>query len=202
MFLPRGCCVVPCIRDVPPVQDLSQAEIVFSKGLSLLLEELDHAMRRWDVVCGVVDELDDMVHTGRVVRQRAAVLCSVMVARFDWAVGLMYHLPQWEHREKCTQRCLHKVLAWGVCPHINNYAIGARRSSVLVGYGVLYNKALPSSYVDALLDGAFPWALWSRNGTYAWNGNENEDVGLVLQWQRWHARLRKRQWIQATIGLD
>lgn len=74
---------------------------------------------------------------------------------------------------------------------------------MLVGYGVLYNKALPSSYVDALLaHGAFPWALWSSNGTYAWYGKKDEDVGLVLQWQRWHARLRKRQWIEATIGLD
>jgi hypothetical protein len=161
--------------------------------------------------CDTVAVLDDMVQKGLVARARAAALCNVLAAMDKWCVGLLWHVVD------CRQDCLHKVLAWGVCPHV-----GSSVHAIACIYGVLGHGLRMAAVLELLSYGACPWYAWRPRDTgqaltwpHDWPGDDDiaEDfqggskvshltvAEIRVQWRRWHARLRKRQWVMLRVTL-
>ena len=98
LWLPSGCCGVPCVRDVGRVTDLSAAEAAFESALWGLVKTSwreDSCSGYWSeneeemtFVCVTVRALDNMIQDGRVQRARAAVVCNLMAGVYNSKAGL------------------------------------------------------------------------------------------------------------------
>jgi len=205
-LLPKGTCVVPCVRDAAPIEskDMTAPETCFWDTLWALVEA--PRMLSYDSVCRVVGPLDAMVREGSVARGRAAVMCNAMSTRDDYAHSPLWSVVHPVHAFRCQERCLEKVLAWGMCPHVREHHVKLQRT-----FGPMYGYSAswaPRGYIQTLwIHGAFPCNIWHRDGVcaahmyptthpvFCAHGGPNGD-GPFVQWRRWHARLRKRQWLK------
>jgi len=206
LWLPAGICRVPCVRDERALTDLSAAEMKFQDLLCRLLQpEMTP-----DCICGIVILLNGMVQEGLVAHRRAAALCNVLGCRQVSTpqyvhVGLLWAVLYSQHLPGC--KCLAQVLAWGICPHV----VSQYRQGIV---STVMGRNLQASAVqDLLMYGALPWYRLS---------DKDEPVGsdieflqrdfpyfshhgvavaaLRLHWRRWHARLRKRQWVMLAAS--
>ena len=226
-WLPSGCCRVPCVRDTGQVTDLSAAEAAFHSAVWGLVktswkEGITPNEKSAPLsVCVTVRALDDMIQDGRVQRARAAMVCNLMAAVVDTfykndpiARGLLWYVLQYGRRQECSEGCLERVLAWGVCPHV----VSARNGGLVMSGVMAQGLSLPAMQL-LLNHGACPWSTWT---TFATSGFVLDDLrsyredraffkhksttlaDMRLQWRRWHARLRRRQWMmmQSVFLLD
>lgn len=201
-LLPAGSCVVPCVRDEPPIVHLTLGEARFQDTLWTLVQTRDGDLGV--SVCHVVSMLEDMVRTGSVVRHRAAVLSNVMSFCSGSAVGLLWYVLLHTHLEVCQHRCVDKVLAWGVCPHVR-CSFGWAEPPRMSMYGFKHGLRRPLSLQlqeTLYAYGALPWSHWNRTGVYEapshyeWERCRCRHV--VLQWRRWHVRGQRRLWVLLT----
>jgi hypothetical protein len=136
-----------------------------------------------DVVDVGIRELDNMVKSGSVRRCKAASIANVMALHpRGFAFGVVY-LVRYRTRDVDQRECMQRVLNWGTCPHV--------LSRNMFSFGAL------------------PWTLYNVDGSdsvclptqytlfYTRYGIALPDARL--QWRRWHARLRKRQWMMRTV---
>jgi hypothetical protein len=126
-------------------------------------------------------------------------------------MGLLWYVLHVFHDE-CVQGCVGRMLAWGTCPHV--YSM---KDSVMAG---VMARKLPVLVMQQLMDyGTCPWGSWGmlgcrrRSTAISWYENvmmcQNDaaffqHAGLSLsdvrmQFRRWHARLRKRQWLTRAM---
>jgi hypothetical protein len=199
--LPRGVCRVPCVLDEHVAcSDLSEAEVRFRDKLWSLVCDLTRG--NMDVVDVGIRELDNMVKSGSVRRCKAASIANVMALHpRGFAFGVVY-LVRYRTRDVDQRECMQRVLNWGTCPHVLSYRAG--RAAAVVGHWP------PRDLTRNMFSfGALPWTLYNVDGSdsvclptqytlfYTRYGIALPDARL--QWRRWHARLRKRQWMMRTV---
>lgn len=199
--LPRGVCRVPCVRDEDVAcSDLSEVEVRFRDKLCSLVSDLTRG--NMDVVDVGIRVLDDMVESGSVRRSKAASMANVMALHpRGFAFGVLY-LVLYRTRDVDQRECMQRVLKWGTCPHVVSYRAG--RAAAVIGHWPPRDLTR-----DLFSFGALPWTLYNVYGSdsaylptqygvfYTRYGIALPDARL--QWRRWHARLRKRQWMMRTV---
>ncbi len=199
------------MRDVQDTADLSVTEKHFRGTLWSYLgigQDEGHIYKQ-PCGCDTVARLDDMVQRGLVARARAAALCNVLAISDFWSHGMLWRLVQ-EHRYAVGCRCVQKVLAWGVCPHVSTYAAA---STAIFGF---LGSNVPKAVERELLSyGACPWYAWYARKTASARTQVAFGDGAILQdadaeslplaelrlhWRRWHARLCKRRWVMLAMA--